>query len=150
MTREAAINANLAGGNGNGNSRGWRETALKWLLDQGVVTVLLFLLIAILCYAGYYVVPAHLETITKGYHDSEARFTESIKEINLRNSVTIETLSAENQKNAVKSEERFEKLVDRISSAFDKDQDRDREVYMKLEATRKELDKAREEIERNK
>ncbi len=60
----------MASGNGaqaHGNGGGWKDRLFRWLEQQAVSTVLLFLILAALTYGVRHGVPAAIDQIQKGY-----------------------------------------------------------------------------------
>ena len=49
-----------------------KEKLADWLFNQGVSTVLLFMLVAIFAYGIKYMVPVHLKQIQEGYEKIES------------------------------------------------------------------------------
>lgn len=49
----------------------WKELAARWLLAQGVSTVLLFMICGFIGYSVVYMIPLHLTTIQEGYEKIE-------------------------------------------------------------------------------
>lgn len=63
-----------------GERPAWKDTALDWLLSQGVSTVLL---VVILFFLGYVIIvlgPQHLTTIQEGFKDQQNDFKEVLRE----------------------------------------------------------------------
>ncbi len=78
----------------------WKRIGIKWLVNQGVSTVLLFLILVGGGYMVYVMVPKHLDTIQAGY-----------KEISDRHDAAV-----------AKMADSHEKTVTRIIEAMRKDE----------------------------
>lgn len=85
-----------------------KTKAADWLYQQGVSTVLLFLIFGAICYAGHTTLPKHLEQIQKGYQQHAL-------EIN-------------------KAAEQMNKAIDRVTTAHEKDRDMFFEIMFKHRA----------------
>lgn len=62
----------------------WKSMALSWIFSQGVSTVMLVAIFAVLCYGGNYAmtvaIPAHLTQIQAGYDKAAVQNKEALKD----------------------------------------------------------------------
>ena len=63
--------------------KSWKELFLRWTLNQGVSTVLLFAIFGVLFLGGRYAIetaiPSHLESIQHGYEKIEKSHQDAMK-----------------------------------------------------------------------
>lgn len=59
----------------------WKTLAAKWLVSQGVPTVLLCAILAFLGYVFVYLVPEHLSAIQGGYERNAASLEKSVDKL---------------------------------------------------------------------
>lgn len=76
---------------------------MEWLLNQGVSTVLLFLILAFMGHAVLYQIPLHLQTIQQGYKTIEESNDKQLERILKAQDVRLQQVI-----------DAFEKALDRI------------------------------------
>jgi hypothetical protein len=59
----------------------WREIGMKWLVNQGVSTVLLFCIVFGGGYMAYVMIPQHLATIQQGYERIADRHDKAVEKL---------------------------------------------------------------------
>jgi len=78
--------------------KSWRDLAFRWMLSQGPSTVLLTIIIIGGGYLAQVMIPAHLDTIQRGY-----------EKLSERNDMAIERLATSH-----------ERAIDRVMTALEK------------------------------